>query len=96
MTEDSLNKIDQRLRQTELKKDDLKEIDTLVLKDTSIVNLNTELFQLFNIKHVIIDSDRLLRTIHVTNVFGKRMPDGQMVVALKTLRLENLKNVAIY
>ena len=54
VTEDSLNKIDQRLRQTELKKDDLKEIDTLVLKDTSIVNLNTELFCLtFSLEKII-------------------------------------------
>ena len=72
----------------------LNQFDTLVVANTSLTKLDSPVFRLFPIQNVVLDSDQLLRQVHLVDTFGTRNTD-QKIVQLNNLIIVNMQNVSI-
>lgn len=72
----------------------LGQFDTLVVANTGLTKLDTPVFKLFPLKNVVLDSDQLLREVHLVKTFGRRN-EQQKIVELKNLILVNMENVSV-
>lgn len=76
--------------------DGLAQFDTVVIANTGLTRLNTAVFKHFGpVRNVLLDSDRLLREVHLVDTFGRRTDLGQEIVELDNFFLVNMNDLSI-